>query len=67
VRQFRYLYLTIVEISGPIKNNFTIKYYRTDKQKDNLYIESFYGKFRDESLSVNWFLDLDNAGQKIEA
>jgi len=29
-------------------------------------IESFNGSFRDECLSVNWFLSLDDARQKIE-
>jgi hypothetical protein len=30
-------------------------------------IESFNGKFRDECLNENWFLNLDDAKRKIEA
>jgi transposase InsO family protein len=30
------------------------------------YIESFNGKLRDECLSANWFLSLDDARAKIE-
>ena len=33
---------------------------------ENAYIESFNGKFRDECLNENWFLDLAEARQKIE-
>lgn len=34
---------------------------------DNPFIESFNGSFRDECLSLNWFLSLDDAQRKIEA
>jgi hypothetical protein len=33
---------------------------------ENGFIESFNGKFRDECLNENWFLDLRDARQKIE-
>ena len=33
----------------------------------NAFIESFNGKFRDECLNENWFLDLDDAREIIEA
>ena len=33
---------------------------------ENGYIESFNGKLRDECLSANWFLGLDEARTKIE-
>jgi putative transposase len=32
----------------------------------NGFIESFNGKFRDECLNENWFLDLADAREKIE-
>lgn len=32
---------------------------------ENGYIESFNGKFRDECLNENWFLDLEDARRKI--
>lgn len=36
------------------------------KPVQNAYIESFNGKFRDECLNENWFLDLPEARQIIE-
>ena len=33
----------------------------------NAFIESFNGKFRDECLNENWFVDLADARTKIEA
>ena len=33
---------------------------------ENGFIESFNGKFRDECLNKNWFIDLADARQKIE-
>lgn len=33
----------------------------------NGYVESFTGKFRDECLSQNWFVDLEDARTSIEA
>lgn len=37
------------------------------KPVENAYIESFNGRFRDECLSENWFLNLNDAKEKIEA
>lgn len=37
------------------------------KPVQNAYIESFNGKFRDECLNANYFLDLGDAREKIEA
>src|SRR5690606_19311675 len=34
---------------------------RPGKPTDNAFIESFNGKFRDECLSMNWFVDLSDA------
>ena len=39
---------------------------RPGKPTDNAFIESFNGSFRDECLNLNWFLDLEDARQKIE-
>lgn len=47
-------------------NGVTLDFSRPGKPTDNPYVESFNGKFRDECLSVNWFLSLDDARQKIE-
>lgn len=39
---------------------------RLGKPTDNLFIDSFNGSFRNECLSVYWFLSLDDAHEKIE-
>ena len=36
------------------------------KPKDNSFIQSFNGKFRSEWLNAHWFLNFDDAGQKIQ-
>ena len=48
-------------------NKVVLDFSRPGKPTDNPFIESFNGKFRDECLSVNWFLSLDDAKQKIAA
>ena len=37
------------------------------KPTQNAFMESFNGKFRDECLNQNWFVDLRHAGEVIEA
>jgi len=49
------------------ENRVVLDFSRPGKPTDNPYIESFNGKFRDECLSVNWFLDLDDARLEIKA
>jgi len=49
------------------ENGVTLDFSRPGKPTDNPYIESFNGKFRDECLSVNWFLSLEDAKSKIES
>lgn len=44
----------------------TLDFSRPGKPTDNPYVESFNGKFRDECLSTNWFLSLEDASEKIE-
>jgi putative transposase len=48
------------------ENKVTLDFSRPGKPTDNPYVESFNGKFRDECLSVNWFLSLEDAMEKIE-
>ena len=48
------------------ENNVTMVFSRPGTPTDNPYVESFNGKFRDECLSINWFMDLDDAREKIE-
>jgi putative transposase len=47
-------------------NKVSLDFSRRGKPTDNAYIESFNGSFRDECLSVNWFLSLEDAQEKIE-
>jgi putative transposase len=48
------------------ENGVTLHFIRPGKPVDNAFVESFNGKFRDECLNENWFLDLDDARRKIE-
>jgi len=43
-----------------------LDFIRPGKPVENGYIESFNGKFRDECLSQNWFLSLEDAQTTIE-
>lgn len=47
-------------------NAVTLDFSRPGKPTDNPFIESFNGSFRDECLSVHWFLSLEDAREKIE-
>lgn len=47
-------------------NGVTLDFSRLGKPTDNAYVESFSGKFRDECLSVKWFMSLNDAREKIE-
>ena len=48
------------------ENNVILDFSRPGKPTDNAYIESFNGSFRDECLSIHWFLSLEDAQEKIE-
>jgi putative transposase len=37
------------------------------KPVDNVYVEPFNGRFREECLNAHWFLSLGDARDKIEA
>ena len=49
-----------------LKKGIRIEYIRPGKPSDNCYIESFNGKFRDECLNENWFLNIQDAREIIE-
>jgi putative transposase len=49
------------------KAGVTLHFIRPGKPVENAYAESFNGKFRDECLNSNWFLNLDDARRGIEA
>ena len=44
-----------------------LQFIRPGKPIENAFVESFNGKFRDECLSVHWFLSLRDAQQQIES
>ena len=43
-----------------------LDFIRPGKPTDNAFIESFNGKFRDECLNQHWFINLEDAKEKIE-
>lgn len=48
-------------------NNVVLDYSRPGKPTDNAFIESFNSRFRQECLNQHWFLDREDARNKIEA
>jgi putative transposase len=48
------------------KNKVKIQFIQPGKPQQNAFVESFNGKFRDECLSDNWFVSLDEARKIIE-
>lgn len=48
------------------KRKVTLNFSRPGKPTDNAYIESFFGRFREECLSMEWFLNLEDARKKIK-
>lgn len=49
------------------ENEVTLDFSRPGKPKDNAFVESFNGSFRDECLNTNWFQSLSDARFKIES
>ncbi len=49
------------------EKNVELEFSRPGKPTDNAFIESFNGSLRDECLSVNWFLSLQDAQEKLNA
>jgi putative transposase len=49
------------------QHGVTLDFSRPGKQTDNVFIESFNGKFRAECLNAHWFMSLDDARAKLEA
>jgi putative transposase len=47
-------------------NGIELDFSRPGKPTDNAFVESFNGKFREECLNQHWFLDLEDARQRIE-
>ena len=44
-----------------------LDFIRPGKPTDNAFIESFNGRFRQECLTENWFLSLEDAEEKVES
>jgi putative transposase len=49
------------------QNQVELHFIERGKPTQNAFIESFNGKFRDECLNQNWFVDLRHAREVIEA
>ena len=49
------------------KRAVRLAFIRPGKQVDNAYVESFYGRFRDECLNEHWFVSMQHARSIIEA
>ena len=49
------------------RNGVRLHFIDPGKPTQNAFIESFNGRFRDECLNENWFLDLADARRIIEA
>ena len=49
------------------QNQVALHFIERGKPTQNAFIESFNGKFRDECLNLNWFVDLRHAREVIEA
>jgi putative transposase len=49
------------------RNGVKIDFSRPGKPTDNAFCESFNGTFRSECLDTNWFSNLEDARQLIEA
>lgn len=46
-------------------NNVKLSFIRPGKPMENGYVESFNGRFRDEFLNEHWFVNLNDAREKI--
>jgi putative transposase len=53
--------------SWAFQQGIKLDFIRPGKPVENAHIESFNGKFRDECLNENWFVNLSDARAKIEA
>ena len=49
------------------KHGIKLHFTRRGKPVDNAFCESFNGRFRDEFLNENWFVDLDETAEDAEA
>jgi len=48
-------------------NHVTLDFSRPGKPTDNAYIESFNGRFRQECLNEHWFMNFEDAWEKVES
>jgi putative transposase len=56
-----------VFLSWAAQHQIRIEFIAPGKPRQNAFIESFNGRFREECLSQQWFLDLADARRKVEA
>ena len=50
----------------PYANNVTLDFSRPGKPTDNAFIEASNSKLREKCLNAHWFMNLDDAAQKLE-
>ena len=48
-------------------NKAELDFSRPGRREDNVLVEAFHSRFRQECLNQHWFLSLDDARAKIEA
>ena len=48
------------------EQNITLIHIQPGRPMQNGYVESFNGRFRDECLNANWFMNLNDARRKVE-
>jgi putative transposase len=48
------------------RNKVRLSYIRPGKPMENAFVESFNGRFRDECLNEHWFLNMQDARNRIE-
>lgn len=59
-------FTSLIIIQWAEKNGIKLDYIQPGKPTQNAFVESFNGKFRDECLNENWFLNLNHAKVLIE-
>lgn len=59
-------FTSLIIIQWANKHGIKLDYIQPGKPTQNAFIESFNGKFRDECLNENWFLNLNHAKNLIE-
>ncbi len=54
-------------VNGAYQHRVTLAFIEPGRPVQNTFIESFNGRLRDECFNENWFTDLEDARETIEA